>query len=150
MRKGEKKTTMQAETVFVLQGFFPAYKDSRQQNTPGRWSVLYAWCFACGDESSERLSAGTRARLTKLQVKAQGWTGIPGALNLHHDGLAYIERVDAHAAVKQIRTWKSCKYKVRVVRETVWKEVVIDDYPKESLLRPFYWQPGGKYPAARR
>lgn len=139
---------MQAETVFVIECFFPPYLDGRKQRTPGRWVTCYDHVHVMGGTNDTsimpRPNAAQRKMLERLKLKAQGYTGRIGALNLHHNGLAYIERADAHEAVKLIRKWKCCKYKVRVVRETVWKECVIckDDPTKDRLQRPFYWPPG--------
>lgn len=132
------KTTAVTETVFVLECFFPPYKDSSRRHTPGRWVTCYSHVYAMGTEDigGGRITSSAHKHLEKLKAKAQGWTGIPGRLNLHHDGLAYIERKDAEAALKYIRKHGTCKYKVRIIRETVWKEHVVCR-PADKLVAPF-------------
>lgn len=131
----------QVESVFTIECFFPAYKDGRGQHTPGRWVTCYSWVYACGKfgDHTMRLTTSQARLLARLKRKSQGYTGRPGALNLHHEGLAYLTLKDCREAVALIRARKSCKYEVRPMRNTVWKEeLVVPERAKASELpRPF-------------
>jgi hypothetical protein len=126
------------QTVFILQCLFPdasPVQDSHGKVREGHWTTCYAWVYACGMERvTTGITAGTRRRLEKLMKDC-----VPGEQRLaHRESLAYARHEDARDAVVMIRKWESCRYKVRIVRDTIWKEqLVVSDTGEQDLPEPF-------------